>query len=271
MDLFYPQALSLLIRHAWDTVDLFYPQAIGHLIRHAWDTVDLFYPRARSRLIRHAWDTVDLFYPRARSLFIRPAWDTVDLFSPGSLVTSYDLPGIQWTYSIPGPLVTSYDLPGIQWTYSIPGPLVLYNHHIILLRIEVNIDKIYVHVLRLLAVDTFDKDCRIYLLELVFLAHIISYNGKGSNHGVLLFQAEIWKLLNPRQCRKRRSKGGVVNVVASVAGSGTNQKMTWHRNGLKRTRATASADAIVVVLTFVIAVATFASLISASSASSSSV
>ena len=43
---------------------------------------------------------------------------------PGPLVTSYDMPGVQWTYSIPGPLVTSYDMSGIQWTYSIPGPLV---------------------------------------------------------------------------------------------------------------------------------------------------
>ena len=61
-------------------------------------------------LVRHAWDTVDLFYPHA------------------IIVTSYDMPGIQWIYSIPGPLVALYDMPGIQWTYSIPGPLVaLYN------------------------------------------------------------------------------------------------------------------------------------------------
>ena len=57
---------------------------LSHLIRHVWDTVDLFYPRALSHLIRHVWDTVDLFYPRA-------------------LATSYDMSGIQWTYSIPGP------------------------------------------------------------------------------------------------------------------------------------------------------------------------
>ena len=43
---------------------------------------------------------------------------------PGSLVASYDMPGIQWIYSIPGPLVASYDMPGIQGIYSIPGPLV---------------------------------------------------------------------------------------------------------------------------------------------------
>ena len=45
------------------------------------------------------------------------------ILSPGPLVTSYDMPGIQWTYSIPGPLVASYDMPGIQWTYSIPRAL----------------------------------------------------------------------------------------------------------------------------------------------------
>ena len=65
---------------------LFYPQALCHLLRHAWDTV-----------------TVDLFYHHTLSHRIRHAWDTVDLFYPGSLVTSYNMSGLQWTYSIPGP------------------------------------------------------------------------------------------------------------------------------------------------------------------------
>ena len=102
VDLFYPRALGHLIHHAWDTVDLLYTRALSRLI-HAWDTVDLFYPRALGHLIHHAWDTVDLFYPRALGHLIHHAWDTVDLFYPGPLVTSYIMPGIQWTYSIPGP------------------------------------------------------------------------------------------------------------------------------------------------------------------------
>ena len=45
------------------------------------------------------------------------------LFHPWALVTLYDIPGIQWAYSIPGPWSPSlYDMPGIQWAYSIPGP-----------------------------------------------------------------------------------------------------------------------------------------------------
>ena len=51
-----------------------------------------------------------------------------------SFVASYDMSGIQWSYSIPGftrgwsysipvPSVASYDMSGIQWSYSIPGPL----------------------------------------------------------------------------------------------------------------------------------------------------
>ena len=44
-------------------------------------------------------------YPGARSLLIRHAWDTVDLYpTPGPVVSSYDMPGIQWTYILsPGP------------------------------------------------------------------------------------------------------------------------------------------------------------------------
>ena len=44
------------------------------------------------------------------SHLIRHAWDTVGLFYPWPLVTSYNMPGIQWTYSIPGPLVASYNM-----------------------------------------------------------------------------------------------------------------------------------------------------------------
>ena len=112
------------------------------------------------RLIRQAWYTVDLFYHRAL------------------IFASYDMPGIQWTYSIIGPLYSphttclvysgpilssgpyirlirhawytvgifyhralifaSYDMPGIQWTYSIIGPLysphttcLVYSRHIL--------------------------------------------------------------------------------------------------------------------------------------------
>ena len=39
------------------------------------------------------------------------------------IVASYDMPEIQWTYSIIGPLVASYDMSGVQWVYSIPGTL----------------------------------------------------------------------------------------------------------------------------------------------------
>ena len=82
--------------------------------------MDLFYPRAPSLVTRHAWDTVDLFYPRAPILVTRHDWDTVDLFYPRPLVSSHDMTGIQWTYSIPRPVVVSYDMPRIQRPYSIP-------------------------------------------------------------------------------------------------------------------------------------------------------
>ena len=83
--------------------------------------MDLFYPRALSPLIRHAWDTVDLFYPRALVPSYDMPGIQWTYSIPGPLVTSYDMPEKQWTFSIPGPSVTSYDMPGIQWTYSIPG------------------------------------------------------------------------------------------------------------------------------------------------------
>ena len=87
-------------------------------------TVDLFYPWDLSRLIRHAWDTVGLFHsgPLVSSHDMPGIEWTYSI--PGPLVTSYDMPGIEWTYSISGPLVSSHDMPGIEWTYSIPGPLV---------------------------------------------------------------------------------------------------------------------------------------------------
>ena len=108
-------------------VDLFYPliwsERPFHVIQHTWGTVDLFYPLAPifpsydmpgiqwtysiwslSLLIQYAWYTVDLFYPRALSLLIQHAWYTVDLFYPlAPIFPSYDMPGVQWTYSIPGP------------------------------------------------------------------------------------------------------------------------------------------------------------------------
>ena len=91
------------MQHVWGTVDLFYPRALSHLIQHAWDTVDLFYHRVLSHLIQHVWDTVDLFYPRP-------------------LVTSYNMPGIQWTYSIPGPLVPHTTCLGYSGPILSPGP-----------------------------------------------------------------------------------------------------------------------------------------------------
>ena len=78
----------------------------------AWDTVDLFYPRALSYLLRHAWDTVDLFYPRTLSYLLRHdcMGHSGPILSPDPwLPPTTRLHGIQWTYSIPGPLVTSYD------------------------------------------------------------------------------------------------------------------------------------------------------------------
>ena len=77
---------------------------ISRLVRHTWGTGDLFYPQALSRLIRHAWDTVDLFYPHA------------------IIVTSYDMPGIQWTYSIPRPLVPHTTCLGYSGPILSPGP-----------------------------------------------------------------------------------------------------------------------------------------------------
>ena len=55
--------------------------------------------------MQHVWDRLDLFYPRALSLLIQHAWVTVDLFYHRVLSPSYNMPGIQWTYSIPGTLV----------------------------------------------------------------------------------------------------------------------------------------------------------------------
>ena len=43
-----------------------------------------------------------LIDPRVPSLLTRHACGTVDLFYPQDLITSYDIPGIQWIYSIPG-------------------------------------------------------------------------------------------------------------------------------------------------------------------------
>ena len=160
VDLFYPWVPSRLIRHAWDTVDLFYPWVLvrlydipgiqwtysipGSLVAsYDMPGIQWTYSIPGSLFasmtclgysgpilslgpcspLWHTWDTVDLFYPRDLSLLIRHAWDTVDLFYLWVLVRLYDIPGIQWTYSIPGTLVSSYDMPGIQWTYSISGSL----------------------------------------------------------------------------------------------------------------------------------------------------
>ena len=78
----------------WDTGDLFYPLALSRLVRHAWDTADLFYPRYLSRLVWHAFPGIQEAY-----------------FIPWPLVASYNMPEIQWTYSTPMPLVASYDMP----------------------------------------------------------------------------------------------------------------------------------------------------------------
>ena len=134
------------------------------LVRHAWDTVDLFYPWALGRPC-----TTCLGYGKALG---RPCTTCLGYSGPilslGPWSPLYDMPGIQWTYSIPGPLVALvrhawdtvdlfypqalgrpcttclghsgpilslgpwsplYDMPGIQWTYYIPGPLVALVRH----------------------------------------------------------------------------------------------------------------------------------------------
>ena len=130
MDIFYPQALIRLIRHAWDTVDLFYPRALM-----------VFHTRARQRQDNDKTNVepVHSYYPfHTRSdmsgvkgiigihrfnlcLVVVLSLSCSGVKTP--LVTSYDISGIQLTYSIPEPLITSYDMSGIQWTCSIPGPL----------------------------------------------------------------------------------------------------------------------------------------------------
>ena len=138
------------IRHAWNTVDLFNPRALGHLIIYDMPGIQWTYsipgPLATSiyttcleysgpiqspgpwspNYIRHAWNAVDVFNPRVLSHLIRHAWNTVDLFYPRALghLIIYDMPGIQWTYSILGPLVTSLYTTCLEYCGPIqsPGP-----------------------------------------------------------------------------------------------------------------------------------------------------
>ena len=129
MDLFYPRALSRPIQHAWDTVDLFYLPALSLLIRHAWIqwTYSIPGPLVSSYDMPGYSGPIlppDPWSPHTTCLGYSGPILSPDPWSPHTTCLGYSGPILS-----PRPLVSSYDMPGIQWTYSILRALGLLIRH----------------------------------------------------------------------------------------------------------------------------------------------
>ena len=133
---------SSFIQHTWDTVDLFYPWTLRPsynmpgiqwtycipepLVLH---TTYLGYSGPiLSRALSPSYNMPGIQWTYSipgPSSFIQHAWDTVDLFYPRPFVLHTTCLGYSGPI-LPRTLSPSYNIPGIQWTYSIPGPFVLH-------------------------------------------------------------------------------------------------------------------------------------------------